>query len=102
MRVLTLIPCYVPTHNAGSEVMIARLNRVLVDAGHEVRVITTSHASRRGYVHAGIPVHEVSEAEADDLVAAISPDVILTHYDEVARAASLSGLTGIPWATLIQ
>lgn len=101
MRVLTLIPRYVPTYNAGSEVMIARLNRVLVDAGHEVRVITTSHSSRRGYVHAGIPVHEVSEAEADELVAAISPDVILTHYNEVARAARLSGLSGIPWATLI-
>jgi glycosyltransferase involved in cell wall biosynthesis len=101
LRVLALVPRYVPTHNAGSEVMIARLNRVLIDAGHEVQVIATWHSSRDGYIHEGVRVHEVSQAEADERVVASSPDVILTHYDEVARAARLSARTGIPWVAVI-
>ena len=101
VRVLTLIPRYVPKHNAGSEIMVARLNRVLVNAGHDVRVITTWHESRQGYVHAGIPVDEVSGAEVDALIDAFSPDVILTQYNESARAARISAGTGIPWAALI-
>jgi hypothetical protein len=81
--------------------MMARLNRALGDAGHEVQVIATWHQRRHGYVHDGISVHEVSEAEADERVAAASPNVILTHYDEIARAARLSARTGVPWAAVI-
>lgn len=101
MRILTLIPRYVPAHNAGSEIMVARLHRVLADAGHEVQVVTTWNAGRRSYVHQGISVEEVGAAEVDALAGAFSPDVILSQYDEVARAARLSARIGIPWVALI-
>ncbi|SDM34014.1 Glycosyltransferase involved in cell wall bisynthesis [Allokutzneria albata] len=101
MRVVVLVNRYVPEYNAGSEVTMHRLARALAGAGHEVEVVVTWHLSRHGYHLDGIPVHQVSERDADDRIVQLSPDVILTQYDEIARAAWLRAQYGIPWVQLI-
>ena len=99
MRIVALIHFYLPHHRAGSETMIHAMLRALVDAGHEAHVVVTSQPEGvNDYTVDGVVVHRAGTGErtVPRLVAALAPDVLVTHHQETPHTSKLGRDLGVP------
>lgn len=99
MRVVTLIHFYLPHHRAGSETMMHAMLRALADAGHDAHVVVTSQPEGvDDYGVDGVVVHRAGTGErtVPRLVAALAPDVLVTHHQETPHTSKLGRDLGVP------
>lgn len=97
---------YVPHHGAGAEQTAHALLRHLVQAGHQVDVMfnRVDPVVREDYTVGGVRVHvHTGKTQAPMWLAShhTRPDVIVTHLENVSRAAILGQMFRIPVVQLL-
>lgn len=79
--------------------MLHAMLRALLDAGHEAHIVVTSQPEGDDdYVTEGVQVHRAGTGErtVPRLVAALRPDVLVTHHQETPHASKLGRDLGVP------
>lgn len=103
MRVLAYVHGYLPHLPAGSETMLHEMLLALAAAGHDVAVVSTDIRVPSGTVEhvRGVNVHTAHpRAAADDLVARMAPDAVISHHEHAQHALELARRLGAAGITL--
>lgn len=92
MRIVALVHFAVPFRNAGSETMLHALLQRLVEAGHDVTVVTTS-TPQAPHHYQWEGVHGISRPGAHRAAAVVrnlNPQVIITQHQNTALGIDLA------------
>lgn len=94
MKVVAILHCYPPEHNAGAEWAVHTFFRAVVERGHEVQVCLTAQKGPE-YVLDGVKVHPFVH-KSDPSVFAQQGDVLVTHLENTPRTTWLGRILEKP------
>ena len=103
MRIAIYVHGYLPHLPAGSETMLHEMALPLAARGHEVKAFTVGFPARStSWTHEGVRVtNRLTEDQAELLVAAWRPDVIVSHHGVARRAIPLARQIGAKVAAIV-
>jgi len=94
MKLVAVLHCYPPQHNAGAEWAVHTLLRGLVGAGHSADVVLTSQPGAE-YELDGVSVHPFVH-KSDPGKYCQQADVVLTHLENTPRATAIARILKLP------
>jgi Glycosyltransferase len=94
VKVIAILHCYPPQHNAGAEWALHTFFRAVVNRGHSVNVCLTAQPGEE-YMLDGVKVHPFRH-KSDPSVYAQQGDVLVTHLENTPRTTALGRILQKP------